>query len=157
VRNSRAFTLIEIVIAIVIMMLLITMAVPSMMGVLADKRLRRSLDSFNDLVYQAQAHSLAEHRSYLIVWTNDGIVVRPEIVTKGDDPAPVAELPLQKNESITLNLTAALMREPPAEWIFWPTGTCEPATIKYVSRDGTWDARYSPLTARADLVNYAPR
>jgi type II secretory pathway pseudopilin PulG len=157
VRNNRAFTLIEIVISVFILMLLLAMAVPSLTGVLADKRLRRSLDSFNNLVHQAQEHSLAEHRSYLVVWTEKGIEVRPEILVKGDARDPIALLPLGKSESISLNLTAALTKEPPAEWIFWPTGTCEPATIKYVSRDGTWSAKYSPLTARADLTNYAAR
>lgn len=157
VRHSRGFTLIEIVIAIFILLMLLAMAVPSVTGVLADKRLRRSLDSFNNLVHQAQERSLAEHRAYLLVWTDKGIAARPEILVKGDDPSPIAELPLGKNESISLYLTAALTKDPPPEWIFWPTGTCEPATIKYASRDGTWSAKYSPLTARADLTNYAPR
>ena len=78
-RDSRAFTLIEIVIAIFILMLLLVVAVPSLTGVLADRRLRRSLNSFNNLVYQAHEHSLAEHRPYLIVLGTKSIEVRPEM------------------------------------------------------------------------------
>ena len=48
-----AFTLLEIVIAISIMMVVLLLAVPSLNGVLADKRLRRSFDGFNGLVRQA--------------------------------------------------------------------------------------------------------
>jgi len=59
VRTSPAFTLIEIVIAIFVLMLMLLLAVPSFTGVLADRRLRRSLDSFNNLVHEAQGRSLA--------------------------------------------------------------------------------------------------
>jgi type II secretory pathway pseudopilin PulG len=157
VRNSRAFTLVEIVISVFIMMLLLMLAVPSVTGVLADRRLRRTLDSFNNLVYEAQQRSVAEHRPYLIVWNEKSIQVRPEVLLKGDDPNPVAELALGRNDSIRLGLTAALAKEPPPEWIFWPTGTCEPATVKFVGRDGSWTANYSPLTARPQLTDYAAR
>jgi type II secretory pathway pseudopilin PulG len=157
VRQTPAFTLIEIVISIFIMLLLLTLAIPSLSGVMADRRLRRSLDSFNQLVYQAQERSTAEHRPYLLVWTNKGIELRPEVLWKGDDPSPVAHYEVEKGDSLNLNLTAALAKDPPAEWIFWPTGTCEPADIKFTGRDGNWTASYSPLTARAQLTTYAAR
>ena len=54
-------------------MLLVLLAVPSLNGVLADRRLRRSLDSFNNLVRQAQERSVAERRSYLIAWDKDHV------------------------------------------------------------------------------------
>ena len=138
-------------------MLLIMLAVPSVSGVLADRRLRRSFDNFNRLVYQAQERSMAEHRPYLLVWTDKNIELRPEAVLKGDDPAPVTQLHMNKGESFALKLTAALSKDPPPEWIFWPTGTCEPANVKFGGRDGTWTASYSPLTARAQLIFYAAR
>src|SRR5205823_2600720 len=107
-RNQRAFTLIEIVIAIFIMMLVLLLAVPSLTGVLADRRLRRSLDNFNSLVYQAQQHSLAEHRSYLVVIGQKSALVRPEALLKEDDPNPIAEFPISKTEAVKLTLPAAL-------------------------------------------------
>jgi type II secretory pathway pseudopilin PulG len=157
VRRSPAFTLIEIVISIFIVMLLLMLAIPSLSGVMADRRLRRSLDSFNRLVYEAQQRSTVEHRPYLLVWTNKAIELRPEVLLKGDDPAPVDHYDMGKGDSLTLNLTAALTKNPPAEWVFWPTGTCEPADIKFAGHDGNWTASYSPLTARAQLTAYAAR
>ncbi|PYK93938.1 MAG: hypothetical protein DME36_07585, partial [Verrucomicrobia bacterium] len=74
----RAFTLIEIVITVFILMLVLLLAVPSLNGVLADKRLRRSLEGFNNLVRQAQERSVAERRAYLIVWRDKEVVLRPE-------------------------------------------------------------------------------
>lgn len=140
-----------------ILMLLLGMAVPSLTGVLADKRLRRSLDTFNKFVRHAQDLSISEHRSYLIVWRDDSLELRPEALLKDDESAPVDTMPVERGDAFTLNLTAALTKDPPAEWIFWPTGTCEPATVKFVGRDGTWLASYSPLTATPELKNYAAR
>lgn len=157
VRKTAAFTLIEIVISVFILMLLIALAVPSLTGVLSDKRLRQSLDRFNRIVHQAQELSLSEHRAYLLVWNTKNIELRPEILHKGDNPKPAAQLVPQKGESFNLTLTAALTKEAPAEWVFWPTGTCEPADVKFVGRDGTWTVSYSPLTARAQIIAYAAR
>jgi type II secretory pathway pseudopilin PulG len=157
VRTSPAFTLIEIVIAIFVLMLMLLLAVPSFTGVLADRRLRRSLDSFNNLVHEAQARSLAEHRAYLIFWGTKSIGLRPEALVKGDDPKPVAQVAIGAGETMKLVLPAALAKNPPAEWIFWPTGTCEPAEVQFTGHDGAWSANYSALTAQPTLTNYAAR
>jgi type II secretory pathway pseudopilin PulG len=149
--------LIEIVIAIFILTLLLMLAVPSFTGVLADRRLRRSLDSFNNLVHEAQQHSLAEHRAYLLVMGTKSIEVRPEALIKGDDPRPIAEFPIGRGEAVKLVLPAALTKNPPAEWIFWPTGTCEPAEVQFTGGDGTWTANYSALSAQPTLTTYATR
>src|SRR5437763_17010828 len=74
-RRSPAFTLVEIVIAVAIMSTLLLLAVPSLEGVLADRKLRASLDAFNKLVRQAKERSISEHRPYLIVWNDKYIFV----------------------------------------------------------------------------------
>jgi type II secretory pathway pseudopilin PulG len=157
VRTCRAFTLIEIVITIFILMLVLLLAVPSLTGVLADRRLRQSLDSFNNLVYEAQGRSLAEHRPYLIVMAAKSVDLRPEALMKGDDPNPVAQFRIGGAESVKLTLPAALTKSPPTEWIFWPTGTCEPAEVRFTGHAGTWTAKYSALSAQPTVTNYAAR
>jgi type II secretory pathway pseudopilin PulG len=154
---SRAFTLLEIVIAISILMLVLLLAVPSLNGVLADKRLRRSFDGFNELVRQAQERSVTEHRAYLVVWGDKRVALRPEAFAKNETARETAMFPLARSEVLKLTLPAALTKNPPGEWIFWPSGICEPAVVQFRGRDGTWTANYSALTARAELVNYAAR
>jgi prepilin-type N-terminal cleavage/methylation domain-containing protein len=156
-KREEGFTLIEIVIAVVIMLLVLALSVPSLNGVLADRRLRRSLDEMNNLVRLAQERSITERRSYLIVWLDKQLALRPEVLAKGEDPKPVATLNWQKGDSFTLAFPAALEDEPPAAWVFWSSGNCEPAVVNYRGRDGGWTAKYSALTARAELVNYAAR
>ena len=156
-RRVQGFTLIEIVLAVFILMLVLLLAVPSVNGVLADRRLRQSLDGFNSLVNNAHEHSVAEHRPYLIVVGNKSVEVRPEFTTKDDDPAPVADLPLSDRDSLKLMFPAAMVKQPPAEWIFWPSGVCEPAVVEFAGRNGYWTVTYSALNARPEITKYAPK
>jgi type II secretory pathway pseudopilin PulG len=153
-RRAPGFTLIEIAIAVFILMILMTLAIPSVSGVLADRRLHRSLDAMNDIVRQAQEHSVAERRPYLIAWQRNSIVLRPEAIGKDESNAPTARLALSKGHAFLLRLPAALESDPLAQWIFWPSGTCEPANVSFKGPDGTWEVNYSPLTARPDVVRY---
>ena len=155
--RARGFTLIEIVFAIVIMMLVMMIAVPSLSGVLADRRLRRSLDNFGNLVHEARERSVAEHRTYLIVQDGQTLALRAEAFAKGEKPTVANQLKLGPDEAVQFSFPAALTRDPPTEWIFWPTGTCEPAIVQFNGRDGTWTANYSALSAQPELLKYAAR
>ena len=149
--------MLELAIAVVLLVLLMMLAVPSMSGVLADKRLRKSLDSFNAIVRVAQERSMAERRAYLIVWMDKGIGLRPEGLLRGESPEPEMKIKIAKNESFRISFPAALIDDAPAEWIFWPSGNCEPATVSYQGRDGKWTANYSALTARSETVSYVAK
>ena len=138
-------------------MLLLLLAVPSLSGVISDRRLKQSLDSFNQLVRQAQERSVTERRAYLIVWGKSSVVLKPEIFTKDEEEKATAVLRLPKGSWIKISLPAALIGKPPAEWIFWPSGTCEPASVQFRGPAGTWTADYSPLTAQPELTQYAAR
>jgi prepilin-type N-terminal cleavage/methylation domain-containing protein len=157
VPRSRAFTLVEIIIAVAIMATLFLLAVPSLEGVYADGKLRGSLDRFNKLVRAAQERSASEHRAYLIVWTDKNVYLQPEAFSKDEDRQPVATFDLERGMVLTLTLPAALSSKKPGEWIFWPTGTCEPAIVQFSGRAGTWTANYSPLTVHGALTNYAAK
>ena len=156
-QRDRAFTLLEIIIAVAIMATVLLMAFPSLEGVYADRHLRESLDEFNKLVRQAQEHSVAEHRAYLLVWTDKNVFLRPEAFAKDEDQTALARFELGHGTVLTLTLPAALSNKPAGEWIFWPTGSCESAIVSFKGPAGTWTANYSPLTAHGELTNYAAR
>jgi hypothetical protein len=138
-------------------MLLLVLAVPSLSGVIANRRLKQSLDSFNQLVRQAQERSVSERRAYLIVWGKNSVLLRPEVFVENEEDKPTAVFRLSKGSGIAVSLPAALMGKPPAEWIFWPSGTCEPATVRFRGPAGVWTANYSPLTAQPELTQYAAK
>lgn len=156
-QRLRAFTLIEIALSIFILLLLLVLAVPSLSGVIANRRLKQSLDSFNQLVRQAQERSVIERRAYLIVWGKSSVLLRPEVFAEGEEEKATAVFRLPKGSWIKVSLPAALTGKPPAEWIFWQSGTCEPARVQFKGPAGTWTADYSPLTAQPELTQYAAR
>ena len=156
-QRFRAFTLIEIALSIFILLLLLLLAVPSLSGVIADRRLKQSLDGFNQLVRQAQERSVTERRAYLIVWGKSSVLLRPEFFTKDEEEKATSVFGLPKGSWLKVSLPAALTDNPPAEWIFWPSGTCEPARVQFKGPAGTWTADYSPLTAQPELTQYAAR
>jgi type II secretory pathway pseudopilin PulG len=157
VRRFRAFTLVEIALAIFILMLLLALAVPSLSGVIASRRLKQSLDQFSNLVRQAQERSVTERRPYLIVWRKGGVVLRPEVFAEDEEAKPTAEFRLSKGTMLRLSLPAALTEKHPAEWIFWPSGNCEPAIVQFRGPPGSWTVNYSPLTAQPEVTQYAAR
>jgi prepilin-type N-terminal cleavage/methylation domain-containing protein len=154
-RHRQGFTLIEIVISVFIILLMLAVSVPSLKGVMADRRLRRSLDDLNRFVRLAQERSVVDRRSYLIAWRKDRLVLVPEGFKKEEKKVPIATLQLRRGDAFVLSLPAALTEKPAAEWVFWPSGTCEPAIVTFKGVDGSWTANYSSLTARAELSNYA--
>jgi len=156
-RRQRGFTLVEIIIAVFILLLLLTLAVPSLNGVLADKRLHRSLDRFNELVRQTHERSLAEHRDYLIVWNDAFITLQPAAFLKTEPHEPIDTMPIARHEKWRLELPAALSKKVPAEWIFWESGVCEPARIRFASDDGSWTTEYSALSGLGEIISYASR
>jgi type II secretion system protein H len=156
-NRGTGFTLIEMAVAVVILMLLMMLAVPSMSGVMADRRLRRSLDEFNVIVREAQERSVTEHRPFLIVWEKGKLGLRAEGLQKGESPEPVVKWRLAKDESLKVDFPAALLEDPPPEWIFWASGTCEPAVVTYRGKDGTWTASYSALTGQPKIVAYVTK
>ena len=156
-QRSRGFTLVEIVIAVAILAIVLLMAMPSLSGVLADRKLRASLDQFHNLVRVALERSVNEHRAYLIVWGDKDVIVQPEAFRKDEEQKAVATFSLERGSALTLDLPAALKSKPGGEWIFWPTGTCEPATVHYQGHAGTWTENYSPLTGHGELTNYVAK
>jgi type II secretory pathway pseudopilin PulG len=157
VQRFRAFTLIEIALSIFILLLLLVLAVPSLSGVIANRRLKQSLDNFNQLVRQAQERSVTERRSYLIVWGKNSVLLRPETFAEDEEPKATAVFRVGKGSLLKLSLPVALADKHPAEWIFWPSGNCEPAIVQFRGPAGTWTANYSPLTAQPELTQYAAR
>ena len=156
-RRFRAFTLVEIALSIFILMLLLMLAVPSLTGVVASRRLKQSLDGFNDLVRQAHERSVTERRPYLIVWGKGSVLLRPEIFAEDEEAKPAAVFRLSRGTLLKLSLPAALVANHPPEWIFWPSGNCEPAIVQFKGPAGLWTANYSPLTAQAEVTQYAAR
>jgi Tfp pilus assembly protein FimT len=154
----RAFTLLEICLALMIGLLLVTLAVPAISGVLAEQRLKESFGRFDHLAAEAKRRSVEEQRAWHLVWDKNAIVLLP--LGQGDgkgQAATVEKLATGRDESFELQRPAVLQTKAPPEWVFWPNGTCEPAVIAYSGHAGTWEARYNALTGHGIFTSSETR
>jgi hypothetical protein len=137
--------------AIAIALVMLMIAVPSISGVLKQQQANQPFDTFDQLVRKAQALSLSQRRTYQIAWFKDAIVLKPESPDNGAESKGIDRIAISDNESYGIELSAALVKKPPNEWTFWPTGTLEPATITYKGPSGSWTAVYRPLSVKAEV------
>jgi len=152
-RRHAGFTLLEICLALAIGLMIIMLSVPSIAGLLAEQRLKRSFERLNRLVSVARVRSVTEQRGCSLVWDREGItlVSRDRTETDGSDE-PEERLVFEEGESFELRRPAALIKKPPTEWVFWRNGTCEPVEIFFQGPAGNWLVRYDPLTARGTFL-----
>ncbi len=156
--RRAAFTLLEICLALLIGLLLVLLAVPSVSGLLAEQRLRKSFERFDRLVVEAKRRSVSEQQPWRLVWESKDIALVPvgRRTGAGDASLPERLVPA-RDEAFHLQRPAALRKNPPPEWVFWPDGTCEPAVIAFAGQSGKWEVRYDALTARGVFIRSETR
>jgi type II secretory pathway pseudopilin PulG len=150
-RRAAAFTLIEIMLAVMVTLMVIFIAVPSISGVVSDNHRRESFQKFDDIARTARTLSVREQRAYVLSWERSVLVLRPELPLNTNEANGVSFLQINKDENYDIELPAALATVAQKAWMFWPSGTCEPANIFYKGSSGSWTARYDPLTVQADF------
>jgi prepilin-type N-terminal cleavage/methylation domain-containing protein len=101
----RGFTLLEIILAIFIALLVLSVTIPSMRGVFAERAINRTFEQFDALVREAQSRSVTEHQPYVLEWTKEGVLVRPQFV-EGE----VKRLEIAKKENYNVVFPAALQK-----------------------------------------------
>jgi prepilin-type N-terminal cleavage/methylation domain-containing protein len=150
--HRHGFTLLEIVVALVIALMLVTLAVPGIVGLLRERDLQRTFESFDEMVRRAQERAVAEGRGFRIVFSETGAILEPSDPRDEDAEAEVEQYAIGEDETLVLKRPAALLAEPLAEWPFWRSGCAEPVEVKYTGAAGSWTAEYDALTVRGKLV-----
>ena len=156
---QRAFTLIELMLAIMIAVIIMALAIPSMRGMSGEKRLRDTFERFDELTRKAQLKAVSQQRSWTLVWGPRLITLKSGEATPEELQAGGAGLQedftYDENESYELQRPASLLppKETRAEWTFWRSGTCEPVIVSYSGPSGTWAAQYNPLTGHGKMTD----
>jgi hypothetical protein len=146
VASAAAFTLFEVCLAIFIGVMIIMAAIPSISGVIEEQRAKKLFNEFDGLAREASDHAVTERRPYVLEWDDSGVSMRPLAPANEDEARGTGRVDFGEKHAPDLQLPAALEKNPPRVWTFWPTGTCEPATIICHLADAPWTATYDPLT-----------
>ena len=150
--RRAGFTLLEICLVLMIGVILILLAVPSVSGLLADQRLHESYSRFEKLASEARLQSLHDQKPAFLVWDKHGIsLCKPNHDLHGE-PEVVERMDIGEKESFDVSRPAALVENPAAEWTFWPNGTCEPVVVSYKGPSGSWQVRFDPLTSHGTFL-----
>ena len=88
----------------------------------------------------------------VMIWDGEGITVQPDEPTE-EDTAGEHDYMAFEDGTFALERPAALEEKPAVEWLFWRSGTCEPAIIHFDGGLGKWTARYDALTTRAEIID----
>lgn len=157
--SRRAFTLIELMLAIAIAIAVTALAVPNMRGAAAERRLYETFERFDSFARKAQLYAVRQQRSWTLIFDPG------QLSLQADEPTPEEReaggnalqeaFTIGEGESYTLSRHASLRapKDTFAEWTFWRSGTCEPVIVSYSGPDGTWSAQYNPLTGRGEIID----
>jgi prepilin-type N-terminal cleavage/methylation domain-containing protein len=162
-QTTNAFTLLELMLAVAIIVIIMLIAIPSMQGLRAERALRESYERFEAMVYKAQSNAISQQRTWVLVWDKGAILLQPDSLTAEERDSGAAEggdtLTVGEEESFTIQRPAALLpaKEVPGEWPFWRSGACEPVTIAYEGPHGIWTAQFHPLTGKGEFIDEKPR
>jgi prepilin-type N-terminal cleavage/methylation domain-containing protein len=151
--SRHGFTLLEIMLAMLIGLLLTSIAVPSVMGMMREQKLRATFDEFDDFVRSAQRKAMKARKTYVMVWEDSAVVLGPVDASASDEPGAVERFAFAEDSRWSLVRPAALVKKPVWEWPFWSSGSCEPVVVNYAGEYGTWSAEYRGLTARGRITD----
>ena len=75
--HHRAFTLVEIILALTVIAVMAAASIPVIHGLRRDERFREPLQSLASIISEARSRAMREHRSYQIVFEPRGIHASP--------------------------------------------------------------------------------
>jgi type II secretory pathway pseudopilin PulG len=148
---ARAFTILEIVVAMAIAMLIVGVAVMSLKGVDRESKLRQTAARLEWTARAAMREALVRRQSQCLRLASNGYAAEN----------PSGELRwkrLPKSGSLEIRRWGeARWRKPgPGEaWWFRPGMPCEPISIRLILPEGRYEMTFDPLTATAMDVGLA--
>ena len=138
--------------------LLMAVAVPALAGQLARQKLQGAFDRFDTLVGVARERSVKNGKPYVLVWRKGGVYLYSSDLSAEDrrKQGPTASEDFTAPSAGTCSIVrgSSLTAQPAPEWTFWPTGNCEPVTIRYEGPGGHWEAAYNGLSGEGTFTSF---
>jgi prepilin-type N-terminal cleavage/methylation domain-containing protein len=156
-KFSRAFTLLELIIAMFIVTLLLGVTLTVTREIFGNEELRRTEQQLALFAKTARRHALRENRRYEMIFDEQRVELRPAAEYAEDDTPLFFEIPL--TVSVQVKRRGNDEWETPRQWVwsFMPDGLCAPNRVR-LQRGAAWvEETFNPLTAnRQDETWYLP-
>jgi type II secretory pathway pseudopilin PulG len=157
---AGGFTLLEISLAVVIGLMMLSLALPSMRGLFAEQRLRERMEQFDQFVGRAAELARTSKMEVRLRWEEGGVRIVPEQELPEDGSLREEGwdfFVLEKEESLQLARTVARDPQAAAEWSFWPEGIREPVELAYAGPGGAWELRFGALISEPEVLGVHTR
>lgn len=151
-RPRAAFTMLELLLAIALAVIILSLAIPTLGSAFANNALEDQYRKFEDFARKAQVKAMKEQRTIVLIWDKKGISMQPDVPNSEDseDSCPRFEF---GDAKLVVERPFALEKKPNGEWPFWRSGACEAVRIAYEGNEGYWVAEFDPMTARGTLID----
>ncbi|MDB6068915.1 MAG: Prepilin-type N-terminal cleavage/methylation protein [Verrucomicrobiales bacterium] len=160
--KSKAFTLMEMLVALAIIGLIIGGSMIAVGSLNDEKQLRDPLNELRIMGKRAWARSMEEQRAWQIKLLPDRFVLEPKQPVNPDDLKLFKDADKQLNRGSgvdTVMIKPEIRMEVrhwgeaewhaprPDTWVFEHSGLCEPINIRFISEFATIVVNFDPLTA----------
>ena len=153
-RRAGGYTLLEIAMVVAIIVLIIGAAVPLTSGFTKEQRLRDVVRELLVLAKTARADAMTTGRASEVVFTKKGFGLR----RPGDEElSETFSLPRGMRYVIEPFGADKAVRPDGQQWVFQPTGLCEPLSVRVEEEEAWMQVTFDALTAGiADESYYIP-
>src|SRR4030095_4273494 len=84
-RSRAGFTLIEIILAITIAVVVLSLAVARLTDAMGGKGLDGTFNDFDNFVRKARQRAVTQRRDFVLIWEKDGISLQPMVANAQDE------------------------------------------------------------------------
>lgn len=144
--SLSAFTILEMVMVLAIVVLLVAAATPEISGMLLAEKLKAPARELEAMAITARCNAITEQRPYQIILQRDGF--RLERLGHGPDSGVVSEFQMAKDVLFEMASWPEEKWKIPKQhiWYFPPTGLCEPIRVMFRKGDSYFSQKYSAVT-----------
>lgn len=153
-RNSRGFTLIEILVVLFLASLIFAAVLPTAGNLLIQEQVRGAARKVSLFAKTARTQALAEQQPYHIIFEKNTFMVSPIAPpkkTEKEEAKPGFTESYRLPKDVLCQIRSweeeKWSKAENLDWVFQPTGLCEPLRIR-LSKDNAWfEMEFNPLTA----------
>lgn len=155
-HKTRGFTLIEILAALFLVSLILAIAIPKAGNLFLQEQIRGTARKLELFAKTARTRALNEQQPYRLFFEKNSFMVEPLTKEKKEGFRTSYRLPggvLSQMRS--WNEKGNWKKMDKLNWIFQPTGICEPLYFRF-SKENAWlEMEFNPLTASSQNESFS--
>jgi len=145
-RRRNAFTLLELMFAIVLLLMIVAIGIPSLRGFGKEDEMRRQFERIAKEIEDALAATRDEHTDYWIHLNEGNMLV---------SSAPAVDWDFLEQPTVGEGALRLLNREQDAPAVrLWRSGHAEPFELRWDGNGCHWVAAMGPLDRRVQIVEW---